>query len=55
MEPPENSFSRTLLVRETAFTNLDDGDPPIQEIFRNLVKDDARNELIREDVCQALT
>ena len=55
MVPTENSFSRTLLVRETAFTYLNDGDPPIQEIFRNLVKDDARNELIREDVCQALT
>jgi superfamily II DNA or RNA helicase len=55
MVPTENSFSRTLLVRETEFTYSDDGDPPIQEIFRNLVKDDARNELIREDVCQALT
>ncbi len=55
MEPIENSFSRTLFVRETSFTYSNDGDPPIQEIFRSLVKDDARNELIREDVRQALT
>ncbi len=54
MEPVENSFSRTLFVRETSFIYPDDGNPPIQEIFRSLVKDDARNELIREDVCQAL-
>jgi len=55
MEPIENSFSRTLFVRETSFTFSDDGDRPIQEIFRSVVKDDARNELIREDVCQALS
>lgn len=55
MEPIENSFSRTLFVRETSFAYSDDGDPSIQEIFRSLVKDDARNELIREDVRQALT
>jgi len=55
MEPIENSFSRTLFVRETSFAYSDDGDPPIQEIFRSLVKDDARNELTRADVCQALT
>ncbi len=54
MEPLENSFSRTLLVRETSFIYCGDGDPPIQEIFRCLVGDDARNELIRADVCQAL-
>jgi len=55
MEPIENSFSRTLFVRETSFTYSDDGNPPIQEIFRSLVKDDARNELICDDVRQALT
>ena len=27
---------------------------PIQEIFRGLVKDNTRNELIQKDVCQAL-
>jgi superfamily II DNA or RNA helicase len=54
MDSIENSFSRTLFVRETSFTYSDDGDA-IQEIFRSLVKDDARNELIREDVRQALT
>ncbi|MBI4489178.1 MAG: DEAD/DEAH box helicase family protein [Deltaproteobacteria bacterium] len=54
MEPIESSFSRTLLVRETSFTYSGAGDPPIQEIFRCLVRDDARNELIRTDVCQAL-
>jgi superfamily II DNA or RNA helicase len=55
MAPIENGFSRTLFVRETPFTFPDDEDPPIQEIFRCLVRDDARNELIRTDVCQALT
>jgi superfamily II DNA or RNA helicase len=54
MESTENSFSRTLLVCETAFTYSEDGDPSIQEVFRSLVRDDARNELIRKDVCQAL-
>jgi superfamily II DNA or RNA helicase len=55
MAPIENSFSRTLLLRETPFTFSDDEDPSIQEIFRCLVRDDTRNELIRTDVCQALT
>jgi superfamily II DNA or RNA helicase len=55
MAPIENSFSRTLFVRKTPFTFSYDEDPPIQEIFRCLVRDDARNELIRTDVCQALT
>jgi superfamily II DNA or RNA helicase len=55
MAPIENSFSRTLLPRETSFTFSDDEAPPIQEIFRCLVRDDTRNELIRTDVCQALT
>jgi superfamily II DNA or RNA helicase len=54
MEPTENSFSRTLLVCETAFTYSEDGNPSIQEVFRSLVRDDARNELIRKDVYQAL-
>jgi superfamily II DNA or RNA helicase len=54
MEPSEDSFSRTLVVRETAFTYPEEGDPSIQEIFRGLVKDDARNQLIQRDVCQAL-
>ena len=55
MAPIENSFSRTLFIRETLFTFSDDENPPIQEIFRCLVKDDARNELIRTDICRALT
>lgn len=55
MEPIENSFSRTLFVGETSFTYSDDGNLPIQEIFRSLVKDDARNKLIWDDVRQALT
>jgi len=54
MAPIENSFSRTLFLRETPFA-LPDEDASIQEIFRCLVRDDARNELIRTDVCQALT
>ena len=54
MAPIEDSFSRTLFVRETPFIFSDDEDPPIQEIFRCLVRDNARNELIRTDVCHAL-
>jgi superfamily II DNA or RNA helicase len=50
----ENSFSRALLVRETSFMFSGDEDRPIQEIFRSLVRDDSRNELIQTDVCQAL-
>ena len=55
MAPIENSFSRTLFIRETSFTLSKNENPSIQEIFRCLVKDDARNELIRADICQALT
>jgi superfamily II DNA or RNA helicase len=55
MAPIENSFSRTLFIRETSFTFSENENPSIQEIFRCLVKDDARNQLIRADVCQALT
>lgn len=55
MAPIDDGFSRTLLARETSFTFSDDENPLIQEIFRCLVRDDARNELIRADVCQALT
>jgi superfamily II DNA or RNA helicase len=54
MAPVEDGFSRTLVVRETPFTYSEEGDPSIQEIFRSLVRDDARNELIRTDVRQAL-
>ena len=54
MAPIENSFSRTLFVRETPFV-FPDENAPIQEIFRFLVRDDTRNELIRTDVCLALT
>jgi superfamily II DNA or RNA helicase len=54
MPPAENSFSRTLLVRETPFTYSEDGDLSIQELFGSLVRDDARNGLIRIDVCNAL-
>jgi superfamily II DNA or RNA helicase len=55
MAPAENSFSRTLVVRETPFTYSEDVDLSIQEIFRSLVRDNARNELIRTDVCHALS
>src|SRR6266498_146760 len=51
----ENSFSRTLFIRETLFNFSEDENATIQEIFRHLVKDDVRNELIQTDVCQALT
>jgi superfamily II DNA or RNA helicase len=55
MAPVEDGFSRTLVVRETPFTYSEDGNLSIQEIFRSLVRDNARNALIRTDVCHALT
>jgi superfamily II DNA or RNA helicase len=55
MAPIEDGFSRNLFIRETPFIFSDNENPPIQEIFRCLVRDDTRNELIRTDVCQALT
>jgi superfamily II DNA or RNA helicase len=54
MQQIENGFSRTLVVRETASVYPADGVFPIQEIFRLLVKDVARNELIEKDACEAL-
>jgi superfamily II DNA or RNA helicase len=54
MQQTEDGFSRTLVVRETSFVYPPDGDSPIQEIFRGLVHDVARNDLIEKDVCQAL-
>ncbi len=55
MASVENSFSRTLVVRETPFTYSEDGDLSIPEIFRSLVRDAVRNDLIRTDVSHALT
>jgi superfamily II DNA or RNA helicase len=55
MAPIEDGFSRNLFIRETPFTFSDNENPAIQEIFRCLVRDDTRNELIRTDVCEALT
>jgi superfamily II DNA or RNA helicase len=45
-----------LNIRETAFVSLPNGETPvpIQETFRNLVLDDARNALIEEDVLAAV-
>jgi superfamily II DNA or RNA helicase len=54
MQQTEDGFSRTLVVRETGFVYPRDGDSPIQEIFRGLVQDVARNDLIEKDVCEAL-
>jgi superfamily II DNA or RNA helicase len=54
MQQTENGFSRALVVRQTALAYPGDGDSPIQEIFRELVKDVARNDLIENDVCEAL-
>ncbi len=46
-----------LNIRETAFVSQSNGETllPIQEVFRNLVLDDARNALIEEDVLAALS
>jgi superfamily II DNA or RNA helicase len=53
-EGPASSLTLDLRVRETAFGLGDAADAPIQEIFRLLVEDDARTELVCADVVAAL-
>jgi superfamily II DNA or RNA helicase len=47
-------LSLRLNVRETRFALPNEQQTSIQDIFRNLVKDDTRNSFIEEDVIQAL-
>jgi len=47
-------LSLRLNVRETPFAVPTEERPSIQDIFRNLVRDESRNSLIEEDVIRAL-
>ena len=55
MQDTEASLLKQVIVRETSFACASDDEHPIQEIFRDLVKDRVRNELIQQDVRQALS
>jgi superfamily II DNA or RNA helicase len=49
-------FAHRLILRETDFRLADaDGDIGIQELYRQLAADDARNQMILHDVTQALS
>lgn len=54
MAPIKPEFSRELIVRDTNCVVSGDEEVSIQAIFRGLVKDEVRNELIESDVCEAL-
>ncbi|TMA83462.1 MAG: restriction endonuclease subunit R [Deltaproteobacteria bacterium] len=55
IEDAQSDLSLKLNVRETPFTFPTEENTSIQDIFRNLVKDEARNALIEEDVISALS
>ena len=55
MQDTETDLLKQVIIRETSFAYASDDERPIQEIFRDLVNDPARNELIRQDVRQALS
>jgi superfamily II DNA or RNA helicase len=54
LEDGPAGLSLRLNVRETPFTFPTEERPAIQEIFRNLVRDESRNSMIEEDVIRAL-
>lgn len=54
MQTDDSDLDRRLMIRETPFTLPADADGSIQEVFRQLVQDPARNALIQEDVRGAL-
>ncbi len=54
MEGLRTDLIKQLIVRETCFTQLSDEQKPIQEVFRLLVHDEARNALIQQDVLSAV-
>jgi superfamily II DNA or RNA helicase len=54
LEDGPAGLSLRLNVRETPFTFPTEDRPAIQEIFRNLVRDESRNSMIEEDVIRAL-
>ncbi|MBI4369587.1 MAG: DEAD/DEAH box helicase family protein [Elusimicrobia bacterium] len=50
----ESLLTLRLVIRESPSPIQTDGDRPIQEVFRLLVQDEARNALIERDVVEAL-
>ncbi|MDD5308700.1 MAG: DEAD/DEAH box helicase family protein [Deltaproteobacteria bacterium] len=50
----ERPFEHKLLLRETSFRLDGDEEPKIQELYTRLASDDARNDLILNDVIAAL-
>lgn len=54
MQTDDSDLDRRLVIRETSFTLPADADGSIQEVFRQLVQDPARNALIQDDVQRAL-
>lgn len=55
MQDLETELVKQLVVRETSFTQPLDEQQPIQEVFRELVQQEARNAFIREDVRRAVS
>lgn len=55
MEEAKSGLDLTLHVRETEFALPPEAELPIQEVFRALVRDEARNELIVDGVMDALS
>jgi superfamily II DNA or RNA helicase len=53
-EGPAAGLSLQLEVRETAFAIAGAGETPIQQVFRLLVEDNQRTQLVCEDVLEAL-
>ena len=52
----EGAFTRQLILRETGFTLSEaDSEATIQEIYARLTTDRQRNQLILDDIRQALT
>lgn len=55
MQDAEAGFLKQVIVRETPFACASDNERSIQEVFRDLVNDRVRNELIQQDVRQAVS
>lgn len=54
MQNIDSDLIRQMIIRETSFAYASDDERQIQDIFRDLVSDQVRNELIQQDVRQAL-
>jgi superfamily II DNA or RNA helicase len=50
----QRPFAHKLVVRETSFKASSEKTPPIQELYAALAADEARNQLILDDVIRAL-